>query len=79
MKIGVLKEPEPREYRLPVIPAGAARLLEHGPAVLVETGAGTGAGYPDAACRAVATAIAETAEQALRDPKTAPDPGQGHL
>ena len=47
MKIGVLKELHPEEQRVALIPAQLARFQKAGHEVLVETGAGTAAGYPD--------------------------------
>lgn len=67
MKIGVLREKKPQEYRLPVVPAGAARLLERGHSVMVEAGAGNGAGYADAAYRQVGATIGDSAQQVHRE------------
>lgn len=47
--IGVVKESEPGEHRVAVVPAVVARLRELGCEVLVEHGAGTGAFLPDSA------------------------------
>jgi len=46
--IGVPKEVKTREYRVGLVPAGAYALVRAGHRVLVETGAGLGAGIPDA-------------------------------
>jgi alanine dehydrogenase len=48
MIIGVPKEIKEQEYRVALLPSGAYQLIRHGHAVLVERGAGDGAGYPDA-------------------------------
>jgi alanine dehydrogenase len=48
MIIGVPKEIKQQEYRVALLPSAAYQLLKRGHQVLVETGAGTGAGYPDA-------------------------------
>jgi alanine dehydrogenase len=49
MIVGVPKETKDHEYRVGVIPATAAELVRRGHRVLVEKGAGVGAGLPDAA------------------------------
>lgn len=48
MKIGVPKEIKPQEYRVGLLPSAAFQLVKQGHTVLVERGAGAGAGYPDA-------------------------------
>jgi NAD(P) transhydrogenase subunit alpha len=48
MKAGVLKETWPGESRVAVVPGILASLAKAGIEVLVETGAGEAAGYPDA-------------------------------
>src|SRR5882757_3958727 len=47
MIIGVPKEIKEQEYRVALLPSGAYQLIKRGHTVLVETGAGIGAGYPD--------------------------------
>ncbi|HXR05527.1 MAG TPA: alanine dehydrogenase [Verrucomicrobiae bacterium] len=47
MIIGVPKEIKAQEYRVALLPSGAYQLVKRGHAVLVERGAGLGAGYPD--------------------------------
>jgi len=47
MKLGVLKEAQPRESRAPLIPADAKKLVRLGAEVLVEAGCGLGAGFSD--------------------------------
>jgi NAD(P) transhydrogenase subunit alpha len=49
LKIGVVNERWPGEHRVAMIPAGAGTLLKAGLEVLIETGAGVMAGFPDAA------------------------------
>lgn len=46
--IGVPKEIKEQEYRVGLLPSAAYQLLKRGHRVLVERGAGIGAGYPDA-------------------------------
>ncbi|HZI31709.1 MAG TPA: alanine dehydrogenase [Candidatus Binatia bacterium] len=48
MIIGVPKEIKEQEYRVAMLPSGAYQLIKRGHQVIVERGAGTGAGYPDA-------------------------------
>jgi NAD(P) transhydrogenase subunit alpha len=49
MKIGVPKETFPGERRVAIAPASLAALSKSGLSVIVETGAGESAGYPDSA------------------------------
>ena len=51
MKIGVVKEIKPDEYRVALTPAGARELVLRGHEVLVEAGAGEGSAFADAAVR----------------------------
>jgi alanine dehydrogenase len=48
MIIGVPKEIKDHEYRVALLPSAAYLLIKRGHQVLVERGAGAGAGYPDA-------------------------------
>ena len=48
MHIGCPKEIKPQEYRVGLTPQAAAEAVTHGHKVTVETGAGLGAGFPDA-------------------------------
>ncbi len=48
MIIGVPKEIKDQEYRVALLPSGAYQLIKRGHQVVVERGAGVGAGYPDA-------------------------------
>ncbi|HUS33809.1 MAG TPA: alanine dehydrogenase [Verrucomicrobiae bacterium] len=48
MIIGVPKEIKEQEHRVGLLPSGAYQLIKRGHKVVVERGAGTGAGYPDA-------------------------------
>ena len=47
MKIGVPKEVKPNEYRVALVPAGAAALVAAGHSVYVESGAGLGSSFSD--------------------------------
>jgi len=48
MIIGLPKEIKEQEHRVALLPSGAYQLTKRGHTVLVERGAGVGAGYPDA-------------------------------
>jgi alanine dehydrogenase len=63
MKIGCPKEIKPQEFRVGLTPNAAREAVAHGHSVLVETGAGIGAGFDDAAYIAAGAQIAETAEE----------------
>ena len=49
MKIGCPKEIKPQEFRVGMTPNAAREAVDHGHQVLIETGAGAGAGIDDAA------------------------------
>jgi alanine dehydrogenase len=66
MKVGVVKEIKPDEYRVALTPAGARELVQRGHDVLVEAGAGEGSSFPDHAYAAVG-AILGPAEEVWRD------------
>ncbi len=48
MKVGILKEIKVLENRVCMVPTGVATMIANGHAVVVETMAGAGAGFPDA-------------------------------
>jgi alanine dehydrogenase len=48
MNIGVPKEIKEQEYRVAMLPSGVYQLIKRGHYVVVERGAGSGSGYPDA-------------------------------
>src|SRR5215475_786222 len=62
MLIGVPKEIKTHEYRVGLVPASARELIHHGHQVLVQTGAGGGIGFDDAAYKAVGCEIAASAQ-----------------
>ena len=62
MRVGIPKETWPGETRVAVIPAGAAALKKAGLDVAIERGAGTAAGFPDAAYEAQGAAVLDRAE-----------------
>ncbi len=47
MIIGIPKEIKKEEFRVSVTPSGARELRQAGHTILIETGAGTGSGFPD--------------------------------
>jgi alanine dehydrogenase len=62
MRIGVVKEIKPQEYRVALTPAGARELVQNGHEVVVETGAGLGSAFPDDAYVANGAGIASVDE-----------------
>jgi alanine dehydrogenase len=63
MQIGCPKEIKPQEFRVGLTPDAARECVAHGHFVLVETGAGLGAGFSDADYAAAGAAIAPDAAQ----------------
>jgi alanine dehydrogenase len=63
MLVGVPKETKDNEYRVSVIPATAEELVRRGHRVIVEAGAGSGAGLTDAAYEAAGAEIVTSAEE----------------
>jgi alanine dehydrogenase len=62
VKIGVAKEIKADEYRVALTPAGARELVQRGHDVIVETGAGEGSAFRDAAYEAAGARIATVDE-----------------
>jgi alanine dehydrogenase len=67
VKVGVVKEIKPDEYRVALTPAGARELVQRGHDVLVEAGAGEGSAFLDDAYRAVGATLASSAEDVWRE------------
>jgi alanine dehydrogenase len=63
MKIGCPKEIKPQEYRVGITPNAAREAVAHGHTVMIETNAGTGAGFSDADYLAAGAKIIATAEE----------------
>ena len=63
MKIGCPKEIKPQEFRVGMTPTAAREAVAHGHEVLIETKAGTGAGFTDADYVAAGARILDTAEE----------------
>ena len=84
MRVGVVKEIKPDEYRVALTPAGARELAQHGHEVVVETGAGDGSSFPDDAYAVVGARIASAEEiwatsELLLKVKEPIAPEYGHL
>ena len=62
MRIGVPKEIKIHEYRVGLTPAGVHELVQAGHSVAIETRAGTGVGFDDAAYQAAGATIAPSAQ-----------------
>src|SRR5690348_9846561 len=62
MRVGVPKESWPGETRVALIPASVGPLKKAGLDVVVETGAGTAAGFPDDAYKQAGAQIASRSE-----------------
>ncbi|MEY8829139.1 alanine dehydrogenase [Sedimentitalea sp. XS_ASV28] len=63
MKLGCPKEIKPQEFRVGITPNAAQEAISHGHEVLIETQAGIGAGFEDAAYAAVGATIVGTAAE----------------
>ena len=60
MQIGVPKEIKNHEYRVGLPPAGVVELVKYGHEVLVEMGAGDGAGFDDLAYSAAGATLVDS-------------------
>lgn len=63
MRIGCPKEIKPQEFRVGITPNAAQEAVAHGHDVLIETQAGIGSGFDDAAYVAAGATIIATAEE----------------
>ncbi len=63
MKIGCPKEIKPQEYRVGLTPNAAREAVKHGHEVMIEKGAGEGAGFPDADYEAAGARIGKSAPE----------------
>lgn len=63
MLIGCPKEIKPQEFRVGLTPAAVREATGHGHAVIIETGAGIGAGFDDDAYRAAGAEIVASAAE----------------
>lgn len=62
MNIGVVKEIKPDERRVALLPGAAADLVGRGHRVIIQTGAGNGAGAPDSAFLEAGASIVDSAQ-----------------
>lgn len=62
MKIGCPKEIKPQEFRVGITPNATLEAVNHGHTVLIETGAGVGAGFEDSDYEATGATILGSAE-----------------
>ena len=67
MTVGCPREIKAQENRVGLTPPGAAQLVRRGVAVLIESGAGAGADYPDEEYQAVGARIAGSAAEVFAD------------
>lgn len=67
MRVGVPKEIKDHEYRVGLVPSSVAELVHHGHDVLIERGAGLGAGLEDELYVAAGARIAADAEAVFAD------------
>ena len=67
MKIGCPKEIKPQEFRVGMTPSTAGEAVQHGHDVLIETGAGLGAGFTDADYIAAGAHIAASADEVFAE------------
>jgi alanine dehydrogenase len=67
MRVGVPREIKPDEYRVGLTPTAVREYVTHGHEVVVETGAGAGAGYPDEAYLRAGGRIAPDAAAVFED------------
>ena len=63
MKIGCPKEIKPQEFRVGLTPNAAQEAIAHGHEVIVQAGAGVGAGFEDADYTAAGATIIDTAKE----------------
>src|SRR5688500_5019867 len=63
MRIGVPKEIKIHEYRVGLVPSSVLELVHHGHEVLVQAGAGLGAGLTDADYVAAGAKMVDSADQ----------------
>ena len=76
MLVGVPKEIKDNEYRVGLVPSTVRELTREGHRVMVETGAGLGAGLADADYQAAGAEIAPRRRRRLR-PRRTDREGQG--
>jgi H+-translocating NAD(P) transhydrogenase subunit alpha len=70
MKIGIVTEARSGEQRVALVPESARRLASKGVEFVVQSGAGLGAGFSDAAYQAIGATIVPSREAVLADADT---------
>ncbi len=70
MRVGVLREIKPDEYRVAITPAGVREMVERGHEVLIEAGAGEGSSIADADFQAQGAQIAPDAATVFEQGET---------
>jgi alanine dehydrogenase len=68
MIVGVPKEIKSHEYRVAMVPAGVRAFAAHGHRVLIEQGAGVGAGIPDEDYRKAGAEMSASAREIFERP-----------
>jgi alanine dehydrogenase len=69
MNLGIPRETGAREHRVALMPSGVKALVQQGHRVWVETGAGVGAGHPDADYESAGATIAFSRAEVLGRPE----------
>src|ERR1041385_1005262 len=67
MLVGVPKEIKDHEYRVGLVPSSVAELVHHGHTVLVERGAGRGAGLDDEDYRSAGGTLVDGPERIFQE------------
>lgn len=67
MKIGCPKEIKPQEFRVGMTPDAVREAVAHGHQVMIQAGAGLGAGFADADYAAAGARIVDTAEEVFAE------------
>jgi alanine dehydrogenase len=67
MLVGIPKEIKTHEYRVGLVPGWVRELIHHGHQVVVQSGAGEGSGFPDAAYEAVGARVVLSEHQVFAE------------
>jgi alanine dehydrogenase len=67
MLIGVPREIKDHEYRVGLVPSSVRELIHHGHKVIIETGAGLGAGQTDSDYESVGASVVDTADEVFAE------------
>jgi alanine dehydrogenase len=66
MRVGILREVKPEEYRVAMSPAGVEVMCQHGHTIVVEAGAGESSGFQDSDYRAGGAEISPSAQSIFK-------------